>query len=218
MRHGTGEILGQDLARRKVRAYLPRSVGYVFQNPDHQLFCRKVSDEIEYGLKNLGINASSRREIINKTLEAVNLSQYASEDPLFLSKGQRQRLAVAAVLAMGPEILIVDEPTTGQDRRSIAGIMSLLYDLQQQGKTILIITHDMTLVAEYCQRVVAFRDGQLSFTGLPTELFTDPATLQRTGLQAPASAALTMRLRKIQPELPPLISVQQWCAALQPEA
>ena len=207
---GKVQVLGQDLASRKVRKSLPRSVGYVFQNPDHQLFCRKVSEEIEYGLKNLGMDAASRRKRIVETLEAVHLEQYIDEDPLFLSKGQRQRLAVAAVLAMGPDILIVDEPTTGQDYRSVSGIMRLLCDLQQQGKTILVITHDMTLVAEYCQRVVAFRDGVLAFTGTPTELFDDQTILGKTGLRPPTSAALAVRLRPEKPDLPPLLTVAQW--------
>ncbi len=211
---GRVQVLAQDLAVRKVRARLPRSVGYVFQNPDHQLFCRKVRDEVEYGLKNLGIDAAQRRERVAATLEAVNLTRYADEDPLFLSKGQRQRLAVAAVLAMGPDILVVDEPTTGQDYRSITGIMSLLCDLQRQGKTILVITHDMTLVAEYCQRVVAFRDGLLTFTGTPTDLFANQDTLQRTGLRPPAAAALATRLREHKPDLPPLLTVEQWTEAL----
>ncbi|GER90818.1 ABC transporter ATP-binding protein [Dictyobacter vulcani] len=213
---GQLHVFGQDAARRKVRSRLPGSVGYVFQNPDHQLFCRKVSDEIEYGLKNLGIDARKRRIIVEETLEAVGLTSYADEDPLFLSKGQRQRLAVAAVLAMGPEILVVDEPTTGQDHRSILGIMSLLCELQRQGKTILVITHDMTLVAEYCQRVVAFRDGELSFTGTPAELFNSVEILQRTGLRPPAAAALATRLRARQPELPSLLTAQQWKEALYP--
>jgi energy-coupling factor transporter ATP-binding protein EcfA2 len=211
---GRVTVLGQDLASKRVRKRLPGSVGYVFQNPDHQLFCRKVSDEIEFGLKNLGMAPALRREKIAATLEAVHLTKYAEEDPLFLSKGQRQRLAVAAVLAMGPEILIVDEPTTGQDARSIAGIMSLLCDLQRQGKTILIITHDMTLVAEYCQRVVAFRNGQLAFTGTPTQLFQDQEVLQDTGLRPPASASLATLLRRQKPDLPPLITVEQWIEAL----
>jgi ATPase components of various ABC-type transport systems, contain duplicated ATPase len=127
-------VLGQDAAQRKVRARLPRLVGYVFQNPDQQLFCRKVSDEIEYGLKNLGIAEAQRKQRVQETLEAVDLVRYAQEDPLFLSKGQRQRLAVAAVLAMGPDILVVDEPTTGQDARSVSGIMKLLCALQQRGR------------------------------------------------------------------------------------
>jgi energy-coupling factor transporter ATP-binding protein EcfA2 len=213
-KRGHVRFLGQDLASRRVRRFLARSVGYVFQNPDHQLFCRKVSDEVGYGLKNLGLPAVQRREKVAATLKAVNLEEYADEDPLFLSKGQRQRLAVAAVLAMGPDVLIVDEPTTGQDARSIAGIMSLLCELQQQGKTILVITHDMTLVAEYCQRVVAFRDGRVAFMGTPVTLFQDQEALQRTGLRPPAAAALSLRMRTYYPDFPSLISVEQWVEAL----
>jgi energy-coupling factor transport system ATP-binding protein len=207
-------VQGQDLASKRVRKHLPGTVGYVFQNPDHQLFCRKVSDEIEFGLKNLGVPAAQRHEKVAATLQAVGLTDEAEEDPLFLSKGQRQRLAVAAVLAMGPEILIVDEPTTGQDARSIAGIMGLLCDLQRQGKTILIITHDMTLVAEYCQRVVSFRDGEVAFTGTPAQLFHNQDALQRTGLRPPASAALAALLNQDRLVLPPLITVEDWVQEL----
>ncbi len=217
---GRIQVLNQDLARRKVRRRLSSSVGYVFQNPDHQLFCRSVSDEIEYGLKNLDIPAPQRREKIKSVLEAVNLSQQASEDPVFLSKGERQRLAVAAILAMGPEILVVDEPTTGQDYRSISNIMRLLCDLQRQGKTILIITHDMTLVAEYCQRVVSFRNGLVSFNGTPATLFSNDELLAQTGLRAPVSATLANHFRTTQPTLPPLLTTAQWVEALayQPQA
>jgi energy-coupling factor transport system ATP-binding protein len=212
--YGKVVVLGQDLISRKVRARLPQTIGYVFQNPDHQLFCRKVSDEVAYGLKNLGIEPARREKMVAQTLEAVGLANEASEDPLFLSKGQRQRLAVAAVLAMEPDILIVDEPTTGQDYHSISAIMSLLCQLQQAGKTILVITHDMTLVAEYCQRVVAFRDGQLSFTGTPGELFGDSDALHTTGLRSPMAAALVARLQVQYPHLPLLFTVAQWSEML----
>lgn len=211
---GSVRVLEHDLASRKARKQLPRSVGYVFQNPDHQLFRRKVSDEVAYGLSNLGIPAERRREIITKTLDVVGLLSLANEDPLFLGKGQRQRLAVAAVLAMGPEILIVDEPTTGQDYGMITSIMQLLRDLQRQGKTILIITHDMTLVTEYCSRVVAFRDGKLAFTGTPADLFGNQDAFQSVGLRPPASVALSLRLRSEQPHLPLLLTVDQWTTAL----
>lgn len=207
---GRVQVLGHNVLERRARKRLPGLVGYVFQNPDHQIFSRSVSSEIDYGLKNLGISAPRRREIVQETLSAVDLAHIADEDPLFLSKGQRQRLAVAAVLAMGPEILIVDEPTTGQDYRSVTAIMHLLRKLQEQGKTIIIITHDMTLVAEYCQRVVAFRDGTLAFTGTPAQLFGKSESLARTGLQPPAAAALANRLRKHYPHLPPLLTVEQW--------
>jgi len=211
---GNAEVLGQDLRLKRVRSQITRSVGYVFQNPDHQLFCRKVSDEVEYGLKNLGLPSKARQRLVQQTLEAVDLIDCANEDPLFLSKGQRQRLAVAAVLAMGPDILIVDEPTTGQDYRSITAIMRLLCTLQQQGKTILVITHDMTLVVEYCQRVIAFCDGLLAFSGTPQELFGNQEMLQRTGLHSPTAAALTTRIRTQREDFPSLLTVEQWSKAL----
>jgi energy-coupling factor transporter ATP-binding protein EcfA2 len=211
---GEVSVLGQALSSRRVRRQLPRSVGYVFQNPDHQLFRRKVSDEVEYGLKNLGVPSAARRQAIQEALEAVGLEAFANEDPLFLGKGQRQRLAVAAVLAMGPEIIIVDEPTTGQDYRMVTSIMALLTQLQARGKTILIITHDMSLVAEHCQRVVAFRTGKLAFTGAPAELFAHPEILHKTGLRPPAAVALSARLREQHPELPLLQTVAQWVEAL----
>ncbi len=211
---GRIQVMGQDVALKRVRALLPRTVSYVFQNPDHQLFCRSVSDEIEFGLKHLEMPVEQRKKVLSETLEAVHLTDVRDEDPLFLSKGQRQRLAVAAVLALGPEIVIVDEPTTGQDYRSVTEIMNLLCELQRQGKTIVIITHDMTLVAEYCQRVVAFRNGRLSFTGTPEELFTTQEMLQRTGLRPPSTAALVSRFRGQQPAFPPLLTIQQWTEAL----
>jgi len=207
-------VLGQDVTLKRVRALLPRTVSYVFQNPDHQLFCRSVGDEIEYGLKHLGMPIEQRQKVLAATLEAVHLTDLRDEDPLFLSKGQRQRLAVAAVLALGPEIVIVDEPTTGQDYRSVTEIMNLLCELQRQGKTIIIITHDMTLVAEYCQRVVAFRDGTLSFAGTPEKLFTTQEVLQRTGLRPPSTAALVSRFRTHDPAFPPLLTMSQWTEAL----
>ncbi|HEY6410233.1 MAG TPA: ABC transporter ATP-binding protein, partial [Ktedonobacteraceae bacterium] len=207
-------VQGQNLASRAVRARLPASVGYVFQNPDHQLFRRKASDEVEYGLINLGIEATERVKAVKRALEAVGMAEYADEDPLFLGKGQRQRLAVAAVLAMEPEILIVDEPTTGQDYRMIKGIMALLCDLQEQGKTILVITHDMSLVAEHCQRVVTFRAGKRDFTGTPTELFQNEKAMNSAGLCPPAPAALSTRLRDKYPDAPFLLTVGGWVKAV----
>ena len=202
------------MTSKRVRALLPRTVSYVFQNPDHQLFCRSVSDEIEYGLKHLGMPATQRRNIVATTLDAVHLTDVKNEDPLFLSKGQRQRLAVAAVLALGPEIVIVDEPTTGQDYRSTTEIMNLLCELQQQGKTIIIITHDMTLVARYCQRVVTLHNGNLAFTGTPAELFMAQEVVQQVGLRPPLAATLTSRVRTQHLDFPSLLTVKQWTDTL----
>ncbi len=212
---GTVRVLGMDVTRRSVRRQLPRYVGYVFQNPDHQIFTRRVWDEVAYGLKNLAVPEGEREERIRQALEAVGLTAQAEEDPLFLGKGQRQRLAVASVLAMRPEIVIVDEPTTGQDYRMVCGIMRLLEELQRQGKTVLIITHDMTLVAHYCQRVVVLCDGRDRFTGAPRELFSNPERLRATQLCAPQAISLSMAMRERYPDFPLLLNTREWVQALE---
>ena len=213
---GKATILGQDLSLRNVRKKIPHTVGYVFQNPDHQLFTRRVYNEIAYGLENLGILSQERDAIIRKTLEIVGLSEFMEEDPLFLGKGQRQRLAVASVLAMGPEILIVDEPTTGQDFRMISGIMNLLEELHQQNKTIVIITHDINLVANHCTRAVVMLDGIVTFDGDPRDLFANPSILEHTHLRSPQSVRLSLAMREINPEYPILLNAEEWIAALRP--
>jgi energy-coupling factor transport system ATP-binding protein len=215
---GTVRVLGQDISKRAVRSQLPRYVGYVFQNPDHQIFTRKVRDEVAYGLKNLDLLEVERQERISQALEAVGLSDKADEDPLFLGKGQRQRLAVAAILAMRPAIIIVDEPTTGQDYRMVSSIMELLEELHRQGNTVLIISHDMTLVASYCPRAVVLLDGRDVFTGSTRELFADPDLLAATHLRAPQAIRLSLALRERNPQFPLLLNRGEWVQALQKRA
>ncbi|MEM3554642.1 MAG: energy-coupling factor transporter ATPase [Candidatus Micrarchaeaceae archaeon] len=212
---GTVTVLGKDITRRSVRRELPRHVGYVFQNPDHQIFTRRVRDEIAYGLKNLGLSDAEIDERTAQALEVVNLTDKADEDPLFLGKGQRQRVAVASVLAMRPDILIVDEPTTGQDYRMVSGIMELLEDLHAQGNTVLIITHDMTLVANYCERVVVLLNGKDVFTGTPRELFGNPENLERTQLCAPQAISLSVMMRQMKEDFPLLLNKSEWVHALE---
>jgi energy-coupling factor transporter ATP-binding protein EcfA2 len=212
---GLVRVLGMDVSKRSVRSQLPRHVGYVFQNPDHQIFTRKVYDEVAYGLTKLGVPEDEKDGRILAALEAVGLSGLADEDPLFLGKGQRQRLAVASILAMRPEIIIVDEPTTGQDYRMVSGIMKLLEDLHQQGNTVLIITHDMTLVANYCQRVVVLLNGRDVFSGSPRQLFSNPEHIQATQLCAPQAISLSVALREQNPGYPLLLNTAEWIGALE---
>jgi ABC-type dipeptide/oligopeptide/nickel transport system ATPase component len=131
-----------------------------------------------------------------------------------LGKGQRQRLAVAAILAMQPEIVIVDEPTTGQDYRMVSSIMRLLRDLHARGKTILVITHDMRLVAEYCQRAVVVQAGRTVFTGTPRELFSNPEILDASALRVPQAMRLSCALHAENPNFPLLLNVSEWLEAL----
>jgi energy-coupling factor transporter ATP-binding protein EcfA2 len=211
---GTARILGSDINQREIRQQLPRIVGYVFQNPDHQLFTRRVEDEVAYGLHNLGLSGDQTKVWVRQALEAVDLWLLRDEDPLFLGKGQRQRLAVAAILAMQPEIIIVDEPTTGQDYRMVSSIMHLLRDLHTRGKTILIITHDMRLVADYCRRAVVIQAGRTVFTGTPRELFSSPEILDASALRVPQAMRLSCALRAENPDFPLLLNVSEWLEAL----
>jgi energy-coupling factor transporter ATP-binding protein EcfA2 len=211
---GTARILGSDITQREVRQQLPRSVGYVFQNPDHQLFTRRVQDEVAYGLHNLGLSADQAQVWVRQALEAVDLWLLRDEDPLFLGKGQRQRLAVAAILAMQPEIIVVDEPTTGLDYHMVSSIMQLMRDLHSRGKTILIITHDMRLVADYCRRAVVIQAGRTVFTGTPRELFSNSEVLETSALRVPQAMSLSCALRAENPEFPLLLNVAEWLEAL----
>jgi energy-coupling factor transporter ATP-binding protein EcfA2 len=211
---GTCRVLGESVFQRRVRRELPMKIGYVFQNPDHQIFTRRVFDEVAYGLKCIGVKGEEIERRVLEALERVDLAELADEDPLFLGKGQKQRLAVAAVLAMRPEVIIVDEPTTGQDYRMVSSIMALLEDLHAAGGTVLIITHDMTLVANYCERVTVLRDGRTVFEGTSRELFSSPEHLEAAQLRAPQAITLSCELRREKPDFPLLLNEREWVEAL----
>lgn len=211
---GVCKVLGEDVFQRKVRRTLPMKIGYVFQNPDHQIFTRRVYDEVAYGLDRIGVNKEEIDERVKEALERVDLGELADEDPLFLGKGQKQRLAVAAVLAMRPEVIIVDEPTTGQDYRMVSSIMALLEELHAAGATMLVITHDMTVVANYCPRVTVLRDGCTVFAGSTRELFSSPERLEESELKAPQAITLSCELRRQTPDFPLLLNEREWVKAL----
>ena len=151
---GEAKVMGLNLRDKKVIQKIPCYVGYVFQNPDNQIFMRKVYDEVAYGLKNLKIPQQEIDHRVNEALKSVGLLAKIDEDPMFLGTGEKRRLTVASILAMNPKIMIVDEPTTGQDFRMSEDIMDLLEELNKAGTTILAITHDMTLVSEHTKRVI----------------------------------------------------------------
>lgn len=132
-----------------------KKVGFLFQNPEHQLFCNTVTEEIKYGLEN-DID-------MNKIMENMNLKRLKDNHPLTLSRGERQRVTTATAISNNPEILIIDEPTTGQDWNNIKSFMNILKELNDNGKTILIITHDMRVVGEYCKKVILMDDGEILF-------------------------------------------------------
>ncbi|RLG46009.1 MAG: hypothetical protein DRO06_05145, partial [Thermoproteota archaeon] len=125
------------------------------------------------------------RRLALEILDRMGLREHADEHPFFLGKGERQKLAVASVLAMRPDILIVDEPTTGQDWRGSVEIMRVMEGLNREGRTVVVITHNMRLVAEYCRRAVVMLDGRVIFDGSPRELFSRDDVVERASLIPP---------------------------------
>jgi energy-coupling factor transport system ATP-binding protein len=195
LRPTSGELLiaGEPAADRAV-SELATHVGYVFQNPDHQIFANSVRDEVAYGLRNLAWEPERVTARVDAVLEQVGMADLADRHPFLLGKGQRQRLAVASVLALEPSVLVIDEPTTGQDWLGAQAMMALVRELNESGHTILMITHDMTLVAEHARRALVFAHGALVADTTPSDLFGRPDLLELGTLVAPQITSLAAAL------------------------
>ena len=176
--------------------------GYVFQNPDHQIFASTVEAEIAFGPRNFGLSNDEVEQRVAEVLHAVNLEDARERDPFLLSKGERQRLAVASVLALRPRLLILDEPTTGLDYREQRRMMGLVRDLNYAGIAIIIITHAPWLVAEYARRVVLMRRGRILFDGPVDKFFQRDELLRQSSFRPPEVTLLARRfgLATLSPE------------------
>ncbi len=162
---------------------LARMVGYVFQNPDHQIFARTVEEEVGFSLKALGENPKTIEKRVAEALEVVELQGYEQKVPFALTKGERQRVAVASVLAAQPQVVILDEPTTGLDYRHQRNMMEMLKRLNQKGHTVIIITHSMWVAAEYAERTIVLKDGSILSDGPTRAVFADEAQLASASLR-----------------------------------
>jgi len=186
-------VFGEETQGKKVSA-LSRKVGYVFQNPDDMLFCSTVEEEIAYGPKMLGFPEVEIKENVENILIELGLEDKREVHPFALSLGDRQRVAVACALSLSPEVFIFDEPTTGQDYFGSNSIMALIDHLHATGKTIVIITHDMPLVAEHAHRVVVMNKGQIAMDGTPVEVFSQIDLLRTLSLRPPQVTILAQSL------------------------
>jgi cobalt transport protein ATP-binding subunit len=189
---GRVTIDGKDRAQMRP-AETAREVAYVFQNPDHQIFAATVEDEVAFGPRNFGLPVDEIKHRCDEALEAVGLQDERQSDPFLLSKGERQRLAVASVLVLRPRMLILDEPTTGLDYREQLRMMALVRDLNRAGIAIVIITHTPWLVAEYARRVVLMRKGAKIFDGGVREFFMQDELLRSSSFRAPEITELSRR-------------------------
>jgi cobalt transport protein ATP-binding subunit len=190
---GTVRVLGRDTRTAPV-ADLARTVGYVYQNPDHQIFAQRVRAEAAFGPRNLGLSAAEVNRRVDDALALVGLQDLADEFAFSLGRGQRQKLAVASVLAMEPPILVVDEPTTGLDQAGSRGILDLLSRWNADGRTIVAITHDMTLVAERVPRTIVVNGGRILADGPTRHVLSDAALLRTAFLKPPQATRIAQRL------------------------
>lgn len=173
---------------------LAKFVGFIFQNPDHQIFAETVRDEVSFGPKNLGFTAERIEAATRKVLEEMDLSGCEEEMPFQLSRGQRQRLAVASVLAMEPSILIIDEPTTGQDWKESMALMNLVLELNRNGHTCIVTTHNMNLVSLFARRVIVMRSAKVFMDGPTQEIFRQVSDLEKAWIKPPDGYALAQSL------------------------
>jgi energy-coupling factor transport system ATP-binding protein len=181
---GSVRVHGEETVEQGIRR-LGQRVGYVFQNPDHQIFSDTVADEVSFGPKIREMQEDEIDERVEEALAAVGLEGRGDEDPFGLTKGERQRVAVASVLAVRPEVLILDEPTTGLDYAEQRSMMDLVRRLNEAGATIIVVTHTMWVVAEYAHRVVVMRNGKMFLSGTVREVFSEEEKLRDASLRPP---------------------------------
>lgn len=197
LRPTAGKVIvdGVDAASLTV-AQLAARVGLVFQDPDRQIFAGSVEDEVSFGPRNLGVRGAALRGAVEAALDATGLTDERRTNPYDLGGSRRKLLALASVLAMRTPVLILDEPTTGQDARGVALVCEVIESAAEDGRTVIAISHDMRFVAENFDRVVAMRMGKIVLDGKPASVFAEGSwdTLSSTYLEPPLAARVGARL------------------------
>lgn len=180
-------------------AQLSRDVGLIFQNPDHQLFAETVSEELSFSLRNFGFEQETIQRRVTSLLTALDLERYEKSSPFVLSGGERKRVALAAILAWDPKHVIMDEPTIGQDYLQKDRLRNFIVQLVSQGKSVVIVTHDVEFVAECKPRIVLLSQGKIVADGPATEILTNPSVVYQASLVTPQIATLMRSLRDLDP-------------------
>ncbi len=186
----TTELRTSELARR---------VGFLFQNPDRQICCKTVREELAFGFRAQGALTDEARARVDATIERFGFD--ASAEPYLLNRGTRQLLALASIVVMEPDTIILDEPTTGLDFRECEKVMGVIADLHARGTTVVMVCHDMEVVADYAERVIVMASGEVVASGPTFEVLRRRDVLERAGLVAPQIVDVSMRLVERHPEL-----------------
>jgi energy-coupling factor transport system ATP-binding protein len=190
-----GEVLVDGVDTRKVSvAKLARKVGFVFQNPDHQLFCETVEDEVAFALRNFGFKERAIKKRVTWALNLLDLTEYRKTSPFMLSGGERKRVALASVLAWNPKVVILDEPTIGQDQNQKERLRQFIFQLTSQRKTVIIVTHDVEFVADCNPKIVLMTQGKIIAEGGAKQILTNPDVVTQASIVPPQITQIFLEL------------------------
>lgn len=192
---GTVTVCGLDSAKKENLFEIRKNVGMVFQNPDNQMVASIIEEDVAFGPENLGVPQPEIVERVNEALEQVGMSEFAKNSPHKLSGGQKQRVAIAGALAIRPKVLVLDESTAMLDPLGRREVLQTAHKLNQQGMTVILITHFMEEVLD-CDTVVVMNGGRLAAIGTPNEIFDNKQLLQEVGLKSPRAVELAGKLRE----------------------
>lgn len=173
-----------------------QKVGIVFQNPDDQIFAPTVEEDVAFGPLNLGLSMEEVQDRVEDALKRVGMEGYEKTAPHHLSGGQKKRVAIAGILAMKPEIMVLDEPTAGLDPQGVTNLTKLLKELNDEGITIIISTHEVDLVPDYAKKIFVMVDGELIAEGTPKDIFAQPNILEKANLKVPIVTELFQEIEK----------------------
>ena len=190
-----GRVLVKGVDTRNVPANrLALTVGYVFQNPSHQIFSSKVWDEVAFGPKNAGLKPDEIEERTRSAIKAVGLSGFEQTHPYDLDYGKMKLLTIASIMSIRPEVYCLDEPTTGQDHQGRRRVAELIRNLNEDGTTVVVITHDMKFVAEIAKRIVIVAAGRIIADGQTREIFNQAEILAKAQIRPPQMTQLARAL------------------------
>ncbi len=193
-----GSVIVDGVDSRQISvAELSRTVGLVFQNPDHQLFSETVEEEIGFALVNFGYDAETVKRRTDWAINLLDLKRYRESSPFMLSGGERKRVALASVLAWNPEFIVLDEPTIGQDQMQKDRLRELIVQLNAQGRTVVIVSHDIEFVADCAPRVILMSRGRIVSDAPASEVLTDPERVSSSSLVCPQVTKLFQGLSDV---------------------
>ena len=196
----SGEVLVDGVSTTALKtSEIARRVGFLFQNPDSQICCPTVREELLFGFKALGMRGAEYEERVDRVIEQFGFG--ADDDPFLLNRGTRQLLALASIVVLAPPVVVLDEPTTGLDFRECVKVMEAIRELHASGTTVLMVCHDMEVVADYAERVIVMNAGEVVDDGPTFEVLRNRETLQKANLLPPQIIDISMQLADLMPQL-----------------